>query len=258
MTDTLTAPTPRAEIRGRAAGVSILAFFALAWTGWGTSDVLSGAPQTVVVVLAAIASIVLAAVAWRGYRRAAATAAPSTGGPNVRQSLDYDPGVDSTDGADDGPVRRQALDPRPGAADGGRTEPGGRSDAPDRAGSPDIGRRFGLIVAIEWIGLGVVAGLLGATGHAVAIPAVICFGVGLHFFPLARLFHVRIYVLTGILLCLIAVATLILAPLTSAGALWTALPGFGAAVVLYATIIALLRESAGFDESPGDQSRSRS
>jgi hypothetical protein len=113
----------------------------------------------------------------------------------------------------------------------------------DRAGGVDVGRSFGLIVAAEWIGLGVVTGVLGGTGHPNVIPAVIAAGVGIHFVPLARLFHVREYYATAALLCLIAIATLILAPATSTPPLWTLLPGLGSSVVLYATCAVLLRQS---------------
>jgi hypothetical protein len=188
MTTTLAAPSPRAEIRGRAFGVSILAFFAVGWTGWGSSDLISGGPQTVLMLVAAVLSVALATAAWRLYRRSV--------------------------------------------------------DAPE-GGGPGMGGRFGIIVGVEWLGLGIVSAVLGATGHAHTIPAVICLGVGLHFLPLARLFHVPVYYVAGILLCAAAVATLIVTPLSSVDVLWTALPGFSAALVLYATCVELLRESAG-------------
>ncbi|WP_329000299.1 hypothetical protein OHA18_38435 [Kribbella sp. NBC_00709] len=101
------------------------------------------------------------------------------------------------------------------------------------------GRTFGLIIGVEWIGLGVVSGVLGGTGHTDQIAAVICAGVGLHFIPLAKLFGVRAYYVTAAVMCLLAVLTFILAPSTPA--LWTMLPGIGSAVTLYATCVALLR-----------------
>ena len=78
------------------------------------------------------------------------------------------------------------------------------------------------------------------------IPAVVCAGVGIHFIPLARLFHVPAYYVTAGALCLIAIATFAIAPATSTAALWTLLPGIGAALVLYATCGVLLRQSARF------------
>ncbi|MFD3401276.1 hypothetical protein ACFWUU_11385 [Kribbella sp. NPDC058693] len=100
------------------------------------------------------------------------------------------------------------------------------------------GRAFGMIIGVEWIGLGIVSGILGGTGHTDAIAPVICAGVGLHFIPLAQLFGVRAYYVTAAVMCLLAVLTFVLAPSTPA--LWTVLPGVGAAITLYATCIALL------------------
>jgi len=183
-----TATEPDPELRGRAIGVTVLSFFALAWLGWGTGGHLPNGPQVGLMVVAAAGSIAVSAYAWSLFRRS-------------------------------------------------------RPVPVDRAGGVDVGRSFGLIVAAEWIGLGVVTGVLGGTGHPNVIPAVIAAGVGIHFVPLARLFHVREYYATAALLCLIAIATLILAPATSTPPLWTLLPGLGSSVVLYATCAVLLRQS---------------
>jgi hypothetical protein len=72
----------------------------------------------------------------------------------------------------------------------------------------------------------------------------VCAGVGVHFIPLARLFHVPAYYVTAGALCLIAIATFAIAPSTSTPALWTLLPGIGAALILYITSGVLLRQSA--------------
>ena len=82
---------------------------------------------------------------------------------------------------------------------------------PEVARGRAAGRRFGAVVAAEFIGLAVIAWILGATGHSPLIPAVVCLGVGIHFFPLARLFAVPLYDRTGAALCLVAVATTVLA-----------------------------------------------
>lgn len=194
MTTAAAASPPRiAEVRGRALGVTFLAFFALAWVGWGTGGHLPTTPQVVVVVLAALLSAALTMYAWRLPRRMG-------------------------------------------------TDPQFADHTPDDGGSPSWS--FGLIVAAEWIGLFVIAGILGATDHATVIPAVVCAGVGVHFIPLARLFHVPAYYMTAGALCLIAIATFAIAPSTSTAALWTLLPGIGAAIVLYTTSGVLLRQSA--------------
>jgi hypothetical protein len=105
-----------------------------------------------------------------------------------------------------------------------------------------VSRRFGIIVAAEFIGIFVVARTLAVTGHTELIPALVCLGVGLHFFPLRRLFHVSFYGFTAWALCLITVATFVLAPLTGESQLWTMLPGVGAAAVLYATCARLFTD----------------
>lgn len=106
-----------------------------------------------------------------------------------------------------------------------------------------VGRRFGIIVAAEFIGLFVAAILLTRSGHPEPVPAVVCLGVGIHFFPLRRLFDVPLYDRTGTVLCVIAVATALLAPLTGTPALWTMLPGTGAALTLYSTSALLLNSA---------------
>jgi hypothetical protein len=119
--------------------------------------------------------------------------------------------------------------------------PAGASQATDRGRR--IGHRFGLIVAAEFIGLATATWIVAVTGHPRLIPAIVCLGVGIHFFPLRRLFAVPIYDRTGAGLCLIAMATFVLAPATGRPALWTIVPGVGAALILYATCVLLLRDN---------------
>jgi len=209
-------PTHRAELRGRASGVTILAFFALAWTSWGTGGHVPATTGVLIVVVAALVSATLVAWAWTLYRRATSTNQISTG--------------NAMTGA---PMNGTAMTGNAATATGGAT-----------ASARPVGRRFGLIVASEWIGLGLAAGVAGGTGHAWAIPVLICAGVGVHFFPLAGLFHVPLYNATGVALCVIAVATIVLAPVTGTAALWTTLPGIGAALALYATCAVLVRDNA--------------
>lgn len=69
--------------------------------------------------------------------------------------------------------------------------------------------------------------------------------VGLHFFPLAHLFQVNVYYLTGALLCLLAIVTLLFVPLeiNIAGhridAWWTFL-GLGSMLILWITSLVIL------------------
>ncbi len=111
---------------------------------------------------------------------------------------------------------------------------------PDRAGAADVGGRFGLVVGVEFGALAGLSAVLGAGGHQNLIPTVFCLGVGVHFIPLARLFGVRLYYWTGAVMGLVAGLTLVVAPLAGHDSLWTALPGLGSAVSLYATSGVLL------------------
>jgi len=70
MTTAAAVSPPRiAEVRGRALGVTLLAFFALAWVGWGTGGHLATIPQAILVILAALLSVALTMYAWRLPRR---------------------------------------------------------------------------------------------------------------------------------------------------------------------------------------------
>ena len=63
-----TATQPDPELRGRAIGVTVLSFFALAWLGWGTGGHLPN-PQVGLMVLAATVSIAVSVYAWSLFRR---------------------------------------------------------------------------------------------------------------------------------------------------------------------------------------------
>jgi hypothetical protein len=102
------------------------------------------------------------------------------------------------------------------------------------------GRRFGIIVAAEIVGLVIVFRILAANGNDRFIPAAVCLGVGIHFFPLRRLFHAPIYNLAGAALTALALATVPFAILIGRAALWTMLPSFGAALTLFTTSALLL------------------
>ena len=179
----------RAELRGRATGVGVMAFFGLGWTACGVTDMPVAAGRAVF----AAAVLVSFTFAVLGTRRSRAAAdAPTDGEPTA-------------------------------------------------ARKKKVGLRFGLVVLAEWVAIFAIARALVATDHTEAIPAFVAAVVGIHFFPLARLFGVRAYHFTGAAMCASALAAAVLAPLTSTPALWTALPGFGSAAALHATCVHLLR-----------------
>lgn len=189
ITDT-NSPISRAELRGRATGAGVMAFFGLGWMACGVTDMPVTAGRVVFAVGVAV-SITFAVLGARLGRGAAN--APTT------------------------------------------------DTEPTAARKKKVGVRFALVVVAEWVAIFVIARVLVSTDHAEAIPAFVAAVVGIHFFPLARLFGVRAYHLTGAAMCTSAGAGAVLAPLTSTDALWTSVPGFGSAAALYATCVYLLR-----------------
>ena len=73
---------------------------------------------------------------------------------------------------------------------------------------PAVRRRYSIIVGLEFGLLGAGAAVLGATGQQRWIPAWICAGVGVHFFPLASTLANRSLRLLGVLLIAVAAAAL--------------------------------------------------
>ncbi|WP_432523717.1 hypothetical protein [Kineococcus sp. SYSU DK006] len=71
------------------------------------------------------------------------------------------------------------------------------------------GRAFGLVFALEVVAIVVAADLLNATGHQDLVLPVIALIVGLHFYPMARIFRRRIDVWLASWLCGVAVAGIV-------------------------------------------------
>ena len=74
---------------------------------------------------------------------------------------------------------------------------------------PVVRRRYAIIVGLEFGLLGAGAAGLGATGQSQWIPVWICFGVGVHFFPLASALDNPTLRPLGLLLAAVAVAALV-------------------------------------------------
>ena len=74
---------------------------------------------------------------------------------------------------------------------------------------PAVRRRYSIIVGLEFGLLGAGAAGLGATGHSQWIPVWICFGVGVHFFPLASTLQNPTLRPLGVLLIAVAAAALV-------------------------------------------------
>lgn len=108
---------------------------------------------------------------------------------------------------------------------------GGREESP-------FGGRYGIAVALMLVGIFAGARVLSAVFEIPeAVPAWVLFVVGLHFVPLAKLFGSRRFLVLSAVLCGVAVLAAVLAIAGWAEA-WQLVPGFGGAVVLWATVVA--------------------
>ncbi|GIH10174.1 hypothetical protein Rhe02_82410 [Rhizocola hellebori] len=92
------------------------------------------------------------------------------------------------------------------------------------------GRRYGIIVGVEFAACGLGAVALGATGQSEFIPVWICLVVGVHFFPLAPALHDPLLVPLGVAMCAVAVAGLVVALASSVNA--SVVVGTGAGLLL--------------------------
>ena len=104
---------------------------------------------------------------------------------------------------------------------------------------PAVRRRYSVIVGLEFGVLGAGAAVLGVTGHYQWAPVWICFGVGVHFFPLASTLQNPTLRPLGVLLIAVAAAALVaglasaVAPSTVTGlGAGLCLLGFGLATLL--------------------------
>ncbi len=106
-----------------------------------------------------------------------------------------------------------------------------RDDSPQaREQQKHVSRRFNLVFGLQGIAIALAVVLLGRYGLGSFIPAAVALIVGVHFFPLARLYGVRVYHVTGAVMCVIALVALLLAPASR-------LPfvGLGSATTLFVT-----------------------
>ncbi|MFJ8077225.1 hypothetical protein ACIQ7Q_25665 [Streptomyces sp. NPDC096176] len=94
-------------------------------------------------------------------------------------------------------------------------------------------RGVGLVNALEVVAIFAVIAASNATGHAELIPPGICLVVGLHFFPLARLFDQWQYTWTAVLLTVVAVVGTAVALAGYTDETVRVVVGAGAAVVLW-------------------------
>ncbi|MFE3070062.1 hypothetical protein [Streptomyces sp. NPDC059247] len=96
-------------------------------------------------------------------------------------------------------------------------------------------RGVGMVNAAEVVAIFAVIAASNASGHPEFIPVGICLVVGVHFFPLARLFDQGQYRWTAVLLTAVAVVGLVVLAAGTSAETIRAVVGLGAAAVLWAS-----------------------
>ena len=109
----------------------------------------------------------------------------------------------------------------------------------------NVRKWFNVIFAVEFGLIGIAAIVTNIMGHFDWFFPVMSIIVGVHFFPLAHLFQVSAYYMTGMLHCLLAIVTLLFVPLEiSVGGhsidAWWVLVGFGSMLILWITSLMML------------------
>jgi hypothetical protein len=100
---------------------------------------------------------------------------------------------------------------------------------PISAGSPELGKWFGIIFAAEGIGIGIGSGVLAGLNQTEWIAPWVAFIVGLHFFPLGRILRLRSDYILGAAILALTLITLLTVPSEQ----WASLLGLGTALLLW-------------------------
>jgi hypothetical protein len=103
---------------------------------------------------------------------------------------------------------------------------------------------FGIIFGLEGVLIAAAAAICGSTNHLDLFVPVMALIVGTHFFPLAHLFQVKIYYISGSLLCLLSAITLLTLPVRVTWGnyqimVWWISVGFSPALILWGTGVAV-------------------
>ena len=106
------------------------------------------------------------------------------------------------------------------------------------------GIAFGVVFAVEFILIAAAAAILAKLNRPLLIPVAIALIVGLHFFPLARLFHVPVYSVTGMLCVACSLASLLVAD----EAVRLLLLGLTIAIILWGSAGVVLMRYTGSSE----------
>ncbi len=109
----------------------------------------------------------------------------------------------------------------------------------------NVNKWFNIVFATEFLLIIIAAIICITVGHFDWFFPIMAIIVGVHFFPLAYLFQVKAYYVTGTLLCLLAIVTLLFVPLRSSLGqhqinTWWTLVGLGSMLILWITSLVIL------------------
>lgn len=122
---------------------------------------------------------------------------------------------------------------------------------------------FGIIFSLEGILIAITSYICASTNHLDLFVPIMALIVGAHFFPLASLFQVPFYYITGILLCLLATLVMLTLPVKTIISYhhvmtWWVSVGFGSALILWGTgiivcfrgfkLLSIAKNAAGNDK----------
>lgn len=113
-----------------------------------------------------------------------------------------------------------------------------------RSTEKDMGRRFALVSTLEIVSIIVASNVLAANNRDEFIPLAISLIVGVHFLPLAAVFQVPVYYLTGAVMSMFALVALVaLWRDMMLGGLynWAIVVGIVNAVILWTTTLRMLQ-----------------
>jgi hypothetical protein len=109
---------------------------------------------------------------------------------------------------------------------------------PTRMSYRAAGRRYGIIVGIEFGVAGLGAAVLGIAGAPEYIPALVCAVVGIHFVPLAPVLADRLLAPLGAATCVVAVLAIVLR--LASGVAPSTVTGLGAGALLTGYALGML------------------
>ncbi|MGE7998404.1 DUF7010 family protein [Lysinibacillus sp. NPDC093190] len=103
---------------------------------------------------------------------------------------------------------------------------------------------FGIIFGLEGVLIAIAAAICESTNHLDLFVPVMALIVGAHFFPLAQLFQVKIYYISGSLLCLFSAIALFTFPIRVTWGnyqimVWWTTVGFSSALIMWGTGVAV-------------------